>query len=148
MKATVKALLPGYTGNMDDVVIYFNSKLNMMIARKKVMPRFIPPHDDLKPIFALARRIGLSDAWKDDCNKYITAYNSKFRRKNKAQSSWPSVWIKMMKAQKKAIPELDFTTLTREEILERNLPCKSLATAIQAGFLDLVRNWEKFTSLV
>ncbi len=28
MKATVKFALPGFAGNMDDVVIYYDSKLN------------------------------------------------------------------------------------------------------------------------
>jgi len=38
MKAKLKVLLPGFTGNMDDVVIYYNSKLGKYIARKKVKP--------------------------------------------------------------------------------------------------------------
>ena len=35
MKAYVKLMLPGFTGNMDDVVIYYNSHLNKYIAAGK-----------------------------------------------------------------------------------------------------------------
>lgn len=42
MKAKLKVMLPGFTGNMDDVVINYNAKLNRVIARKKVKPKFTP----------------------------------------------------------------------------------------------------------
>ena len=40
MKAYVKLTLPGFTGNMDDVVRYYNSHLNNYIVRKKVVPKY------------------------------------------------------------------------------------------------------------
>jgi len=35
MKAKVKLALPGFAGNMDDMVIYYNSKLNKLITKRK-----------------------------------------------------------------------------------------------------------------
>lgn len=138
MKAKVKLALPGYAGNMDDMVIYYNSTLNCLIARKKVIPKFTPDNQDLKDIFAFGRKIGLSEGFKADCRAYIKAYNRKNRHSNRALSSWPAVWLKMMKAQLTAMPELNLPALTREDVLAWDLPCRSIGTAVKAGLLDKV----------
>jgi hypothetical protein len=145
MKATVKLALPGYTGNMDDLVIYYNSKLNKLIARKKRTSDYVPDNSITKEIYAFARRINLSADYKKDCDKYINAYNSKNRRNGKAMSSWPSVWMKVMRAQKKLLPELDLNTLTKEQAIEANLGCISVAKAVEAGFLENVPGHQKLT---
>ncbi len=148
MKAKVKLALPGYAGNMDDMVIYYNSTLNCLIARKKVIPKFTPNNQDLQDIFAFGRKIGLSDGFKADCKEYIKAYNRKFRRSNRALSSWPALWLKMMKAQLARLPELNLNTLSREDILAQDLPCKSLATAVKAGLLEKVSGVENLKSVI
>lgn len=148
MKATVKLALPGFTGNMDDVVIYYNSKLNKLIAKKKGTSDFVPDNTITKEIYAFARRISLSADYKKDCDKYINAYNSKNRRNGKAMSSWPSVWMKVMRAQKKLLPELDLNTLTREQAIEANLGCISIAKAVEDGFLEKVPGHQKLTHLI
>ena len=38
---------------------------------------------------------------------------------------------------------LEFRTLTREEVLERNLPCRTIAAAVEAGYLEKVSGFEK-----
>lgn len=63
-------------------------------------------------------------------------------------SSWPSVWMKVMRAQKKLLPDLDLNTLTREQAIEANLGCISIANAIEAGFLENVPGHQKLTSLI
>ena len=148
MKATVKLALPGFAGNMDDVVIYYNSKLNKVITRRKGTSNYVPDYSITKEIYAFARRINLSADYKKDCDKYINAYNSKNRRKGKAMSSWPSVWMKVMRAQKKLLPDLDLNTLTREQAIEANLGCISIAKAVEAEFLEKVPGHQKMTSLI
>jgi len=148
MKAKVKLALPGYAGNMDDMVIYYNSTLNCLIARKKVIPKFTPNNQELQDIFAFGRKIGLSEGFKADCKEYIKAYNRKFRRSNRALSSWPAVWLKMMKAQLAKIPELNLVSLTREDVLAQDLPCKSLATAVKSGLLDKVPGFDGLTNTI
>jgi hypothetical protein len=148
MKAKVKLALPGYAGNMDDMVIYYNSTLNCLIARKKVIPKFTPNNQDLQDIFAFGRKIGLSEGFKADCKEYIKAYNRKFRRSNRALSSWPALWLKMMKAQLVKNPELNLATLTREDVLSMDLPCNSIRTAVQAGLLERVPGSDKLTATI
>jgi hypothetical protein len=143
MKATLKVMLPGFTGNMDDVVIYYNSKLNKYIARRKVMPKFTPDNSIVKEIHAFRRRIRVSEAYLDDCREYIRLFNQKFRRQGRAMSTWPNVYMKVMRAMQKQYPEVDFKKLTREEVIEWALPCRTIADAIRAGYLEQVPNFDK-----
>lgn len=146
MKAKLKVLLPGFTGNMDDVVVYYNSKLNKYIARKEVKPKFTPDHSLTQEMHAFRRRIAVSDEYIDDCREYIRLFNQKFRRQGRAMSTWPNVYMKIMRALKAHYPDLDFGTLTREEVLDQNLPCKSVAAAVEAGYLEKVPGFEKLDS--
>ncbi|MDD2230052.1 MAG: hypothetical protein PHY48_11630 [Candidatus Cloacimonetes bacterium] len=142
MKAQVKLMLPGFAGNMDDVVIYYNAHLNKYIARRKVMPKFTPSNEIVKEIYAFARRIELSEAYKADCREYIKLYNRKNRRNGRAMSTWPNVFMKVMRATKKQYPELDFKTLTREDVETTCLPCICLAESVRAGYLEKVPNYD------
>jgi len=146
MKAYVKLMLPGFTGNMDDVVIYYNSHLNKYIARRKVIPKYTPSNEIIKEIFAFSKRIELSEGYLNDCREYIRQFNRKNRRQNRAMNTWPNVFMKVMRATMKSYPDLDLKTLTREEIIARNLPCSSIYDSINAGYLEKVRNYAKLTS--
>lgn len=142
MKAKLKVLLPGFTGNMDDVVIYYNSKLNKYIARRKVKPKFTPDNSIVKDIHAFRRRIHVTEAYLDDCREYIRLFNQKFRRQGRALSTWPNVYMKVMRTTAKKYPGLDFRTLTREEVIQQNLPCRTIAAAVTAAYLEQVPGFE------
>ncbi|MDD2228303.1 MAG: hypothetical protein PHY48_02700 [Candidatus Cloacimonetes bacterium] len=148
MKATLKVMLPGFTGNMDDVVIYYNSKLNKYIARRKVIPKFTPDNSIVKEIHAFRRRIKVTEAYLDDCREYIRRFNSKFRKQGRAMSTWPNVFMKVMRATKKEYPELDFNTLTRDKVLEMQLPCQSINESIEAGYLERVPEYSNLSSIL
>ena len=150
MKAYVKLMLPGFTGNMDDVVIYYNSHLNKYIARRKVIPKYTPSNEIIKEIFAFAKRIELSEGYLDDCREYIFQFNRKNRRQNRAMNTWPNVFMKVMHAIVKSYPDLDLDlkTLTREEIIAMNLPCRSIYESINAGYLEKVRDYNKLVNII
>jgi len=148
MKAYVKLTLPGFTGNMDDVVIYYNSHLNKYIARKKVIPKYTPSNEIIKEIFAFAKRIELSDGYLNDCREYIFQFNRKNRRQDRAMNTWPNVFMKVMRATMKSYPDLDLKTLTREEIIAMNLPFRSIYESINAGYLEKVRDYNKLVNII
>jgi len=53
----------------------------------------------------------------------------------------------MMFALQKANPEtVNLASITREQIAEQNLPCCTLAQAIQAGLLPAVRGYERYSA--
>ena len=147
MKAYVKLMLPGFTGNMDDVVIYYNSHLNKYIARRKVIPKYTPSNDIIKDIFAFAKRIELSKGYLNDCREYIFQFNRKNRRQNRAMSTWPNVFMKVMRATMKSYPDLDLKTLTREEIIAMNLPCRNIFESVKAGYLEKVPKHETMINI-
>lgn len=139
-------MLPGFTGNMDDVVIYYNSKLGKMIARRKVKPKFTPDNSIVKEIHAFRRRIEVSEAYLNDCRRYIELFNQKYRRHGRAMSTWPNVYMKVMRALKSQHPEIDFKTLSREDVIDQNLPCRTIASAVEAGYLEKVPGYEALTN--
>ena len=147
MKAYVKLMLPGFTGNMDDVVIYYNSHLNKYIARRKVIPKYTPSNDIIKDIFAFAKRIELSKGYLNDCREYIFQFNRKNRRQNRAMSTWPNVFMKVMRATMKSYPDLDLKTLTREDIITMNLPCRNICESVKAGYLEKVPKHETMINI-
>ena len=63
-------------------------------------------------------------------------------------STWPNVYLKVMRDMLKNYPDLDIKKLTREEIIKKNLPCQSIASAIQAGYLKKVRDWRELTGSI
>lgn len=148
MKAKLKIMLPGFTGNMNDVVIYYNARLNKYITRRKVIPKFTPDNSIVKEIHAFRRRINVTQAYLDDCREYIRLFNQKFRKQGRAMSTWPNVYMKVMRSLKKQYPDVNFKTLTRENVIVQNLPCRTIADAVRAGYLEQVPDYEKLTNLL
>jgi len=142
MKAKLKVMLPGFTGNMDDVVIYYNAKLNKYIVRRKVTPKFTPDNSIVKEIHAFRRRINVSDSYLDDCREYIRLFNQKFRKQGRAMSTWPNVYMKVMRALKEQYPAINFKTLTRQQIIDQNLPCRTIRAAVEAHYLEKVPDYD------
>jgi len=61
----------------------------------------------------------------------------------KPMRTWTNVYNKLMFAMQKAMPEtVDLKTITREQIYEQNLPCKTLKAAIEFGLLPAVKDYE------
>jgi hypothetical protein len=142
MKAKIKMTLPGYTGNMDDVSIYYNRHLNKMVARRKCgNPSHIPDQSVMREAFALARRVQPTEAYKDDARAYVRAFNSKNRSSGRSLNSWSNLWLKMLRAMLELNRGLQLGDLEREDLLA--LPCRSIADAVRAGLLEKVPNWDK-----
>jgi len=95
--------------------------------------------------FKLAKRIAVSEGYKQDCREYVKRFNQKNRSKNKALSSWTNVFLKLMHNLLLRFPELDLTTLTREQMIEADLPCLTIARAVSAGLLDRVSDYRSLT---
>ena len=148
MKPKVKMNIPQFDNKDGNYVIYYNSKLDKYIVRRKVVPKQTINNKLMKEIFNFAKRIGLSEEFLEDCRKYIQRYNRKNRSLGKVMSTWPNVFLKIMRALLKEYPNLDLKKLTKEEIIKKNLPCQSIASAIEAGYLNKVRDWQQLSALI
>jgi hypothetical protein len=148
MKAKVKLALPGYTGKMDDMVTYYNSKLNCLVARRYVKPAHTPSNEDFTAAVRLAKNLCISAEYIEDCRKYVTLYNQKNRRHNRSLPSWTNVFVKMMLKMKKLFGEIDLTSLTRQEICENGYPCLTVAQAVETGLLEKVSGYESLINII
>ena len=148
MQPKVKMNISQFDNKDGNYVIYYNSKLDKYIVRRKVIPKPTINNKLMKEIFNFAKRINISEEYKEDCRKYIQRYNRKNRSLGKAMSTWPNVFLKIMRALLKEYPNLNLKKLTKEEIIKKNLPCCSITSAIKAGYLDKVRDWQQLTALI
>jgi len=60
--------------------------------------------------------------------------------------SWVNLYMTLMSRLAKAYPAIDLKTLTRNDIIANDLPCKSVSAAVQAGLLSPVPGWEKLVA--
>jgi hypothetical protein len=148
MKPKVKMNIPKLDGNEEKYVTYYNSHLDKYISRRKVIPKPSVSNAIMKEIFGFAKRIIISEEYKEDCRKYIQIYNREYHSQGKPMSTWPNVFLKIMRATLKDYPHLDLKTLSKEDIVEQKLPCRSIASAIEAGYLKKVRDWRKLIALI
>ncbi len=49
---------------------------------------------------------------------------------------------------KEQFPELDFKVLTPEQVLEPQLPCRTVAAAVEAGYLEKVPGYETLAAVL
>ena len=148
MKPKVKMNIPKLDGNEEKYVTYYNSHLDKYISRRKVIPKPSVSNAIMKEIFGFAKRIIISEEYKEDCRKYIQRYNREYHSQGKPMSTWPNVFLKIMRATLKDYPDLDLKTLSKEDIVKQILPCRSIASAIEAGYLKKVRDWRKLIALI
>lgn len=67
-------------------------------------------------------------------------------KQGRALSTWPNVYMKVMRALKIQQPEVDFKTLPRDDVISHNLPCRTIAAAVEAGYLKKVPGYEVLTA--
>ena len=147
MKPKVKMNIPRLDGNEEKYVTYYNSHLDKYISRRKVIPKPSVSNAIMKEIFDFAKRIIISEEFLEDCRIYIQRYNREYHSQGKPMSTWPNVFLKIMRATLKDYPHLDLKTLSKEDIVKQILPCRSIASAIEEGYLKKVRDWRKLSAL-
>ena len=148
MKPKVKMNIPQFDNKDGNYIIYYNSKLDKYIVRRKVIPKPNINNELMNEIFNFAKRIDISEEYKENCRKYIQRYNSEYHSQGKPMNTWPNVYLKVMRDMLKEYPDLDIKKLTREEIIKKNLPCQSIASAIDARYLNKVRDWQQLNALI
>jgi hypothetical protein len=57
-----------------------------------------------------------------------------------------NLYLKMLFAMVKKYPEIELATLSRQQILEDDLPCKNVKAAIETGLLPSVKLYEMFVN--
>ena len=143
MVVKFKNLLMGYTGMVDDSVIYFSPKLGKYIIRRAPQSK---DHESKRRFAQIQKQIFAlkpSDAYKQDIRDYLLKYNALPSNKDRHIFTWNFLYSKMM-WNMHHILKIDLTCITREQIAE--LPCRNIASAIDAGLLPKVKGYMNYTA--
>lgn len=145
MKATRANLLGEFTGKLDGLIYYRSKQNGKLYVRKQWSFRDHPEHprfrNNQRAIFALQP----SAAYIQDLRDYLMQYNT--RAKNNSAHAWSNLYARLMYAMQKAMPDtVNLATLTREQIVQQNLPCRTVKTSVENGLLPLVNGYERYNA--
>ncbi len=155
MKAFFRNMVQAYRGKCDGLVYYYNPRLNRIIARQYVKPKPTENTRRFALIVANLKALNPSQGFRSDLDMYVTAFNAKPANRNKPMQNWYNAYTKLMYALAKKYDGtqggenpfvVDLATITREQIYEQNLPCKSVYLAIDSGLLPMVNGCHLMTA--
>jgi len=143
MKAHFKKGLSGYSGTSDEAVYYYHPRLKRCLVRSYVIPKNKPNTDRTKAIMANLKQIQPSESYKQNLRDYLLVYNEHKDYRHKPLLSWMNIYLKIMYAMQKALPEqVDLKTITRQQIVDQDLPCKTLKSAIEFGLIPEMKGYD------
>ncbi len=145
MKVYLKRNLAGYTGTVDEAIYYYNPKIKQTLMRPYKYPKLTHNNERITSIMTNLKHINPSEGYRQNLRDYIMFYNDSKEYGHKPLAAWNTAWLKMMYALQKAMPmEVDLKTITRQQIIIDDLPCRSLKTAIEAGLLPPMPGYERW----
>ena len=144
MKVHYRYGLSGYSGTIDEAVYYYHPKLKLSLMREYVRPKNKKNTDRMIAIMANLKLLHPSEGYRLNFADYLQAYNDLKENSAKPALSWNNLYMKMLYALQKTDSRVDLKTLTREQITEMDLPCKSLKAAVEAGLLPEVKNYQRW----
>jgi len=148
MKVHFKRGICGLSGKKDGEVYYYNHALQQTIMRHYTKPDHNPGADWFKNVMANLKLINPSAGYKQNLRDYAILYNQLSANRDKPDANWSNLYMKMLFAMAKANPDIDLTTLSRQQIYDDNLPCITVKAAIEAELLPNVRDSERLTELI
>jgi len=145
MKVKFKNMLQGYTGKADEMIFYQNKRTGKIYARRTFKLENHPSHLPFRLAQQQIYSINPSQDFKYNLYDYCLSYNELPEGQEKPLVSWNQVYNKLMWAMQKALPEqVDLKTITRQQIIEQSLPCKTLKDAIEFGLLPKVKGYTRW----
>jgi hypothetical protein len=149
MKVTFCYGVKGYRGNVDGMLFYEDKRTGVTYGRKEFTFENHPGQPQFRNVQQQIYAIKPSEDFIENLRDYLYYYNHLPENRLHRLRSWTNVYNKIMFAMQKAMPEtVDLKTITREQVYEQNLPCKTLKAAIDAGYLPKVRGWEGYNNLI
>lgn len=137
MKVQIKTPERIYTGTCDGLVYYYDPTLDKMLCRRWVKPKSTPQNIYLANTMKNLQKLQPSEEFRNDLRYYLLFAPGKGKR-----LSWQNLFVTLMHALKREYG-VDLRTLSREEIYQHDLPCQSVARAVEAGLLPPVINYQR-----
>ena len=143
MKCRTRNIPVGFTGTLDDMIYYTRRPNGRVYARRRFTLKDHPSH---KP-FANATRgiyaLNPSREYRQNLADYMIGYNRLEANEAKPAQCWNNLYNKLMFAMQKQLG-IALTGITREMIVQQNLPCQTVKAAVEAGLLPKVPDYERF----
>lgn len=136
MKVTYSFGVKGFRGNVEGMIFYIDRKSGATLGRRMFTFENHPHHPNFRSAQRQIYAIQPSEGYISNLKSYNIFYNSLPENHHKPMKTWTNLYTRLMFLMQKAIPEtVDLKTITREQIYEQNLPCKSVKDAIDSGLL-------------
>jgi hypothetical protein len=145
MKISNKKLVQKPKSKKDDLVYCSYRDGELIIARRYVYPKLSAQNSSFAARNKNLFQLKPSDGYKADCRAYLIAYINTPQGQEKPILTWNNLYVKLMSALARKYPDINLNTLTREEIYAQQLPCISIARAVEAGLLPKVKGWNKLS---
>lgn len=148
MKAKFKNCVKCLCGKNDEQVFYSYPGREEVYVRKYAKAEHNPSAERFKAIMANLKLLQPSTGYIRDFKNYLLQYNKLRENSDHRLSAWSNLYQKVLFGMVKVIPGLDLATLTKAQILEQNLPCRSVKAAIDWELLPTVRDYERYNALI
>lgn len=137
MKAKVTEGIKGFSGKLDGAIYYYHPRLRKTLMRKAPEMPHQPQNDDYRTISRQIKALEPSEAYRSDFRIYLNILRD--RDESVLLPSWYSLYVKMLWAMQAKYPEaVNLKTITKAQVTEQQLPCRSVRAAVEDGLLVAV----------
>ena len=141
MKATVKEGIKGFSGKLDGAIYYYHPRLKRTLMRRAPQMPLQEKNIEYATISQQIKAIDPSEAYRSDFRNYLNELRD--RDDSIRLPSWYSLYIKMLWAMQAKYPDaVDLKTITREQIIAQNLPCRCVKAAVEDGLLPIIPGYQ------
>lgn len=141
MKAYITAGIKGFSGKLDGAIYYYHPRLKRTLMRRAPKLPIQPQNLEYRDISRQIKAIDPSEGYRNDFRNYL---NSLRERDDEIRlPSWYSLYIKMLWAMQAKYPaQVDLKTITKAQIIEQDLPCRSVKRAVEDGLLPEIPGYQ------
>jgi len=141
MKATVRQGIKGFSGKLDGAVYYYHPRLQRTLMRRAPKMPIQPQNIEYGDISRQIKAIQPSEGYRNDFRMYLNELRE--RDDSVRLPSWYSLYVKMLWAMQAKHPQqVNLKTITKAQIREQELPCRSVKCAVEAGLLPEVPGYQ------
>ncbi len=144
MKVKFKDHIKKQLGTVDGIIYYMVPGCNKIIGRRVPKMPHQPMNDKYKNVSLALKAIDPSPGFRQNLKDYLV--DLKENDESITWLNWHNVYVKMMWNLAANYPSVNLETITREQIINEDLPCKSVKEAIDAELLPEVQGYNQYSS--
>ncbi len=147
MKVKLSHGISALSGKKDSVVYCYSKESDAVYSRGYVKPDESVANVSFTAIQKNLWNLHPSEEYKNDLRRYIEVFNRVRPRRLAPMHKWTNLYVLMLFEMQRRMPQqVNLATLTREQIIEQDLPCRSVAAAVQGNLILPVAGWEEMNA--